>query len=67
VLDVQTNLLNLTFALKAGEKGKQTITKFAGETHGNLLEETIEGITEAAGLESKESLLLLEGSGQLLA
>jgi hypothetical protein len=67
VLDVQTNLLNLTFALRSGVKGLPAITNFAGESHVNLLESTLEGKVEAAGLESKESLLLLEGSGQLLA
>jgi hypothetical protein len=66
-LDTQTNLFTIAFALKAGEKGKQGITKFAGETKENTLESTVEGVTEVAGLESRESLLLLEGSGQLLA
>jgi hypothetical protein len=67
VLDVQTNLLNLLFALKSGEKGKQAVTKFVNEEKTNVLEATIEGVTEVAGLQSFESLLLLEGSGQLLA
>jgi hypothetical protein len=66
-LDTQTNALAVSFALKTGEKGKQTITKFAGEEKTNVLESTIEGVTEVAGLESKETLTLTEGSGQLLA
>jgi len=66
-LDTQTNLLTIKFGLKAGEKGKQAITKFAGEEKTNVLESTIEGKTEVAGLESTEDLILTGGSGQLLA
>jgi hypothetical protein len=66
-LDTQTSLVTLAFALKAAEKGKQAVTKFTGEEKTNVLESTIEGTTEVAGLESKEDLLLVAGSGQLLA
>jgi hypothetical protein len=64
-LDVQTNSLNLVFALLG--KGEEYVTKFAGESQENFLESTIEGATEDAGLELAETLTLAEGSGQLLA
>jgi hypothetical protein len=67
-LDTQTNLVTLLFGLKAGEKVKQAITKFVGEEKTNVLESSLEGgAFEVAGLESKEDLLLINGSGQLLA
>jgi hypothetical protein len=65
-LDTQLNSFIVSFQLKAGEKGKQEITKFEGEEKTNVLESTIEGVTEVAGLESRWLLDLLEGSGQLL-
>jgi hypothetical protein len=67
-LDTQTSLVTLSFGLKAGEKGKQAITKFVGEEKTNVLESSLEGgAFEVTGLESKEDLLLIGGSGQLLA
>lgn len=64
-LDKQTSVLNIKFAL--GEtKGTQAVTKFVGGAE-NVLESTIEGTTEHAGLESAEALTLEGGSGQLLA
>jgi hypothetical protein len=66
-LDTQTKTFAVTFSLKTGEKGKQAITKFAGEEKTNVIELTIEGVTEVAGVESTETLTLEGGSGQLLA
>jgi hypothetical protein len=66
-LDTPFVLLEISFALNPGQKGKQVITKFVNEEKTNVVESTIEGVTEVAGLEATLSLSLSGGSGQLLA
>jgi len=64
-LDTQTSLFTIAFTQTL--KGKQNITKFAGEEKTNTLESSFEGVFEVMGLESRLDVLLVGGSGQLLA